>query len=145
MTGTTGATGTATENLAAVNNNDTRVSGNGLLSLFQNVANSGDSITHIAGSPFVEITKPGLYEVYYQTKVQVESDAYPVIAETVVVYDGETLPHSQDHAKISSEKDEELMSGYAIFYAEQPSTLFLKNTLENTHFIDTILFVKKAS
>ena len=116
-----------------------------MLSLFQNVAANGNAITHISGSPFFEITTPGLYEVYYQTKVRTDSSSYPVTAETVIVFDGEPLPHSQDNAAITSDTDEALMSGYALFYAEKASTLFLKNTLANTHFNDSVLLVKKVS
>lgn len=144
-TGPRGATGTSTQNLAAVNNMDTPVSGNGLVSLYQTVANNGEAITHVKGSPFISIEQPGLYEVYYQTRVRVEAQSYPVTTETMILFDGETVPHSQDHAVVASSTDEALMSGYALFYAESPSTLYLRNTLENTHFNDTVLMVKKVS
>ena len=144
-TGPTGPSGDTGQSLASANNNDTTVSGNGLLSFYQNLATNGTAITHTSGSPFFEITEPGLYEVYYQTTVGVTASSYPVTAETVIVFDGDTVPHTQDSAAISSSSDSEPLSGYAVFYASSASTLFLRNTLANTHFNNSILMVKKIS
>ena len=63
----------------------------------------------------------------------------------VIVFDGDTVPHTQDSAAISSSSDSEPLSGYAVFYASSASTLFLRNTLANTHFNNSILMVKKIS
>ena len=111
---------------------DTPVSGNGLVSLYQTVANNGEAITHVKGSPFISIEQPGLYEVYYQTRVRVEAQSYPVTTETMILFDGETVPHSQDHAVVASSTDEALMSGYALFYAESVNFVFTKYAGEHS-------------
>lgn len=147
-TGATGATGPGgpQNSLTSANDNDTAVSANGTLSFYQNLSSTGTAITHTPGSPFFEITEPGIYEVYYQTNVSVPSaPSYPVTAETMIVFDGDTLPHTQDSAMVSSNADTEPLSGFGVFYAESASSLFLKNSLGGTHFNDSILMINKLS
>ena len=132
--------------LTSANDNDTAVSANGTLSFYQNLSSTGTAITHTPGSPFFEITEPGIYEVYYQTNVSVPSaPSYPVTAETMIVFDGDTLPHTQDSAMVSSNADTEPLSGFGVFYAASASSLFLKNSLGGTHFNDSILMINKLS
>lgn len=89
---------------------------------------------------------PGIYEVYYQTNVSVPSaPSYPVTAEAMIVFDGDTLPHTQDSATVSSNVDTETLSGFGVFYAASASSLFLKNSLGGTHFNDSILMINKLS
>ena len=147
-TGATGATGPGgpQNSLTSANDNDTAVSANGTLSFYQNLSSTGTAITHTPGSPFFEITEPGIYEVYYQTNVSVPSaPSYPVTAETMIVIDGDTLPHTQDSATVSSNADTEPLSGFGVFYAASASSLFLKNSLGGTHFNDSILMINKLS
>ena len=147
-TGATGATGPGgpQNSLTSANDNDTAVSANGTLSFYQNLSSTGTAITHTPGSPFFEITEPGIYEVYYQTNVSVPSaPSYPVTAETMIVFDGDTLPHTQDSAMVSSNADTEPLSGFGVFYAASASSLFLKNSLGGTHFNDSILMINKLS
>ena len=97
-------------------------------------------------STLLKITEPGIYEVYYQTNVSVPSaPSYPVTAETMIVFDGDTLPHTQDSAMVSSNVDTEPLSGFGVFYAASASSLFLKNSLGGTHFNDSILMINKLS
>ncbi len=147
-TGPTGATGPGgpQNSLTSANDNDTAVSANGTLSFYQNLSSTGTAITHTPGSPFFEITEPGIYEVYYQTNVSVPSaPSYPVTAEAMIVFDGDTLPHTQDSATVSSNVDTETLSGFGVFYAASASSLFLKNSLGGTHFNDSILMINKLS
>ena len=147
-TGATGATGPGgpQNSLTSANDNDTAVSANGTLSFYQNLSSTGTAITHTPGSPFFEITEPGIYEVYYQTNVSVPSaPSYPVTAEAMIVFDGDTLPHTQDSATVSSNVDTETLSGFGVFYAASASSLFLKNSLGGTHFNDSILMINKLS
>lgn len=146
--GPTGPTGPGgpQNSLTSANDNDTAVSANGTLSFYQNLSSTGTAITHTPGSPFFEITEPGIYEVYYQTNVSVPSaPSYPVTAETMIVFDGDTLPHTQDSAMVSSNADTEPLSGFGVFYAASASSLFLKNSLGGTHFNDSILMINKLS
>ena len=84
--------------------------------------------------------------MYYQTNVSVPSaPSYPVTAETMIVFDGDTLPHTQDSATVSSNVDTEPLSGFGVFYAASASSLFLKNSLGGTHFHDSILMINKLS
>ena len=147
-TGATGATGPSgtSNSLTSANDNDTAVSANGTLSFYQNLASSGTAITHTSGSPFFEITEPGVYEVYYQTTASVPSaSSYPVTVEAMLVFDGDTLPHTQDSATVSSSSDEEILNGFGVFYASSASSLFLKNSLAGTHYNNSILMVNKLS
>ena len=147
-TGATGATGPGgpQNSLTSANDNDTAVSANGTLSFYQNLSSTGTAITHTPGSPFFEITEPGIYEVFYQTNVSVPSaPSYPVTAEAMIVFDGDTLPHTQDSATLSSNVDTEPLSGFGVFYAASASSLFLKNSLGGTHFNDSILMINKLS